>query len=86
MKKNFERIGPKLSENQLNQLKTKIANGFCDLGYMQYKKVNFWEARIAYREALAWKTKPKTLLAYSKCFIPKNAIRFIKKIRTKTPN
>lgn len=79
--KNFERVGNRLSPSELQQLKVKLSRGFGDLGDLRYQQGRLAEARLAYRTALQWEVARKTLIAYSKSFIPPIMLQLFKKLR-----
>ncbi len=78
-KKNLQRVGRRLSPDQLAELHAKLSAGFSDLGYIRLQAGRRPDARAAYRESLAWSPGPQTMVNYAKTFIPLKVQRHLKR-------
>lgn len=74
-KHNFRRVNHLLAQDQLKQLRKKIAACLSDVAYCYFKQGRFSEARSRYYEALTWFFSPKILFSIGKTLLPMNLIK-----------
>jgi glycosyltransferase involved in cell wall biosynthesis len=79
--RNFERVGGQMSPDEVRQYRRKISACFANLGYWHYAQYDLGEARDAYSQALQWSLRASVALALSKCFLPPNLLKRLRRNR-----
>lgn len=77
---NYHRIKTNLTKKQIISYKTKISNGYSDLGYLHYMNNNKEKARESYLKSLQWHVSRENCIGLIKNTIPRKLINLAKKL------
>lgn len=77
-KHNFERVKNRLTSDEVQKLKKRVAGCVRSVAYIRTKEFRLAEARIGYRESFLWSPSREAAVGYLKTFIPVKVLRLLK--------
>lgn len=81
--RNFERAKRQLKDDALAKYRTRIAECYHTLAWIDYAALDLAQARTQYRHALEWTTELRHYRAIARTFLPSALIRFARSMRSR---